>query len=78
VGSPFVISAMEDAVAAGKEHVMGFEANGGRLTATPFDINDRAVRAWPTRDCFIPRLAILSLASMRRQPLSAVAASYYL
>ncbi|MGO6686100.1 phosphomannomutase [Rhizobium leguminosarum] len=78
VGSPFVISGMEEAVAAGKDHVMGFEANGGLLTATAFDINGRNVRALPTRDCFIPMLAILSLAAIRKQPLSAVAASYQL
>ncbi|PDT15710.1 phosphomannomutase [Rhizobium sp. J15] len=78
VGSPFVISGMEGAVAAGRDHVMGFEANGGLLTATPFDINGKTVRALPTRDCFIPMLAILSLAAIRRQPLSAIAASYRL
>ncbi|MBB4441843.1 MULTISPECIES: phosphomannomutase [Rhizobium] len=78
VGSPFVIAGMEEAVAAGEDHVMGFEANGGLLTATVFDINGRGVRALPTRDCFIPMLAILSLAAIRRQPLSAVAASYHL
>jgi phosphomannomutase len=60
------------------DHVMGFEANGGLLTATAFDINGRNVRALPTRDCFIPMLAILSLAATRKQPLSAVAASYHL
>ncbi|MBX5092890.1 phosphomannomutase [Rhizobium lentis] len=78
VGSPFVITGMEEAVAAGQDHVMGFEANGGLLTATPFDINGRSVRALPTRDCFIPLLAILSLAAIRREPLSAIAASYRL
>ncbi|NEJ73489.1 phosphomannomutase [Rhizobium phaseoli] len=78
VGSPFVIAAMEEAVAAGEDHVMGFEANGGLLTATPFDINGQNVRALPTRDCFLPMLAILSLAAVRRQPLSAIAASYHL
>ncbi|MBX5230166.1 MULTISPECIES: phosphomannomutase [unclassified Rhizobium] len=78
VGSPFVITGMEEAVAAGRDHVMGFEANGGLLTATPFVINGRAVRALPTRDCFVPMLAILSLAAKRRQPLSVIAASYRL
>ncbi|MGO7793365.1 phosphomannomutase, partial [Rhizobium ruizarguesonis] len=71
-------SGMEEAVAAGKDNVMGFEANGGLLTATAFDINGRNVRALTTRDCFIPMLAILSLAANHKQPLSAVAASYHL
>jgi phosphomannomutase len=78
VGSPFVIAGMEEAVAAGKDLVMGFEANGGMLTATPFDINGRNVRALPTRDCFLPMLATLSLAAIRKEPLSVVAASYKL
>ncbi len=78
VGSPFVIAGMEDAVAAGKDLVMGFEANGGMLMATRFDINGRNVRALPTRDCFMPMLAALSLAAIRKQPLSVVAASYKL
>lgn len=78
VGSPFVIAGMEEAVAAGKDLVMGFEANGGLLTATAFDINGRSVRALPTRDCFLPMLAALSLAAIRKEPLSAVAASYSL
>ncbi|MBB4571961.1 phosphomannomutase [Rhizobium lentis] len=78
VGSPFVISGMEEAVAAGDDRVMGFEANGGLLTATTFEINGRKLRALPTRDCFIPMLAILSLAAARSQPLSVIAASYKL
>jgi phosphomannomutase len=78
VGSPFVITGMEEAVAAGKDLVMGFEANGGMLTATAFDINGRSVRALPTRDCFMPMLATLSLAAIRKEPLSVVAASHKL
>lgn len=78
VGSPFVIAGMEEAVGAGKDFVMGFEANGGLLTATPFDINGRRVRALPTRDCFLPMLATLSRAAIRKEPLSNVAASYKL
>jgi phosphomannomutase len=76
VGSPFVIAAMQEAVDAGRDHVMGFEANGGMLTATDFEINLRTVRALPTRDCFLPMLAVLSLAAREKQPLSALAASY--
>ncbi|WP_113544353.1 phosphomannomutase [Rhizobium leguminosarum] len=78
VGSPFVIAGMKEAVACGKAHVIGFEANGGLLTATPFDINGRSVRALPTRDCFLPMLATLSLAAIRKETLSAIAASYKL
>jgi phosphomannomutase len=76
VGSPFVIAAMQEAVEAHRDHVMGFEANGGMLTATDFEINLHTVRALPTRDCFLPMLAILSLAAREKQPLSTLAASY--
>lgn len=78
VGSPFVIAAMEEAVANGNDLVMGFEANGGLLTATDFSINGATVRALPTRDCFLPMLAVLSLAAEKKQPLSHLAAAFRL
>lgn len=76
VGSPYVIAAMDEAVAAGKRRVMGFEANGGLLTATDFTVNGRIVRALPTRDCFLPILAMLFLAAQEKKPLSELAASF--
>jgi len=78
VGSPFVISGMQEAVAAGKDRVIGFEANGGTLTASEFQLNGTALAPLPTRDCFLPMLAVLSLAASERKPLSAVAASFAL
>ncbi len=78
VGSPFVISGMQEAVAAGKDRVIGFEANGGTLTASEFQLNGAALAPLPTRDCFLPMLAVLSLAASERKPLSAVAASFAL
>jgi phosphomannomutase len=78
VGSPFVIAGMLEAVADGETRVMGFEANGGLLTATGFTVNGHDLRALPTRDCFLPMLAVLSLAAAKKKPLSAVAASYRL
>ncbi|PDV85668.1 phosphomannomutase [Rhizobium sp. H4] len=78
VGSPFVISGMQDALAAGGVHVAGFEANGGVLIANDFNVNDHVLRALPTRDCFVPILATLSLAASRRQLLSVIAASHHL
>lgn len=78
VGSPFVIAGMNDALAAGKDAVMGFEANGGLLTASTFTINGYSLSPLPTRDSFLPILAVLSLASERKQALSALAAAYNL
>ena len=73
VGSPYVIAGMAEALAAGKTGVMGFEANGGLLTASDFTVNGRTLPALPTRDCFLPILAVLSEGVRRQRPLSALA-----
>lgn len=78
VGSPFVIAGMEDALATGKHGVIGFEANGGFLTASSFEMNGKTVTALPTRDCFLPLLAALKLMAEQQKPLSAIAAAYRL
>lgn len=78
VGSPYVISGMADTVARGDDHVMGFEANGGVLTASPFMVNGSVLAPLPTRDCFLPVLAVLSRRAKDGKPLSEIAASYNL
>lgn len=78
VGSPYVIAAMNEALAEGRTGVIGFEANGGLLTASPFLINGRELRPLPTRDSFLPVLAVLSLAAQDKRPLSQIAADYRL
>jgi len=78
VGSPYVIAAMQEAVAAGRHGVMGFEANGGVLTASDFQVNGQVFRALPTRDCFLPILAVLGLRAERALPLSKIAAEFAL
>ncbi|MDO9416458.1 phosphomannomutase [Pararhizobium sp.] len=76
VGSPFVIAGMAKALASGEEGVMGFEANGGVLTASPFTLNGVVLQPLPTRDCFLPVLAVLSRLADEKQPLSKIAAGY--
>lgn len=78
VGSPFVIAAMNEAVAAGEQAVAGFEANGGTLTATPFTVNGHILAPLPTRDSLMPVLAVLALAAAQKRPLSAIAAGFAL
>lgn len=78
VGSPFVIAGMADALSAGKNGVMGFEANGGLLTASSFTLNGRPLSPLPTRDSFLPVLAVLLLSSEQKKPLSQIAAAYNL
>ncbi len=78
VGSPFVIEGMLEAVRRGQTGVVGFEANGGTLTATDFTLNGILLKALPTRDSFLPVLAVLFLAARSGKPLSAFAAGYAL
>jgi phosphomannomutase len=78
VGSPFVIAAMNEAIATGAKCVLGFEANGGCLLGSDVEINGSVVKALPTRDSFLPILAVLSKAAASGLPLSHIAASYAL
>ena len=78
VGSPYVIAGMNEAIAGGKSGVMGFEANGGTLTGSSFVVDGHALKALPTRDCFLPILATLFAARSQGKPLSSVASGYRL
>jgi phosphomannomutase len=78
VGSPYVIAGMNEAIADGNSGVMGFEANGGTLTASPFNVNGNVLEALPTRDCFLPILATLWAARRQDKPLSAITSGYRL
>ena len=72
IGSPYVIEAMNAAKKSGHKRVVGYEANGGFLTASDFvNANSEAVlKALPTRDAFLPILSILALAKQSNQPIS--------
>jgi len=59
IGSPHVIEAMQQARANGAARVVGWEANGGFLTATDIVRNGRTLAALPTRDAALPLLAAL-------------------
>jgi phosphomannomutase len=62
IGSPYVIAGMEQALAAGRTRVVGFEANGGVLVGGDFRMADQTLVALPTRDAVLPILALLALA----------------
>ncbi|MEI6746379.1 MAG: phosphomannomutase [Methylococcaceae bacterium] len=70
IGSPYVISEMETALANGKSHVVGFEANGGFLVGDSFQRNGNVLSPLPTRDAVLPMLALLALAKEKTAPLS--------
>lgn len=70
IGSPYVIEAMERAGQEGAERVVGYEANGGFLTASPISLNDQVLAPLPTRDAVILHLAILLLSIEKKKPIS--------
>jgi phosphomannomutase len=70
VGSPYVIAAMNEALAGKHDGVIGFEANGGVLTGSQFTTAGGKLSALPTRDCFLPILAVLHLCKTGNAPLS--------
>lgn len=72
IGSPFVIAGMEAALARGRRRVCGWEANGGFLTASTFERGGNTLSALPTRDAFLPILAVLFEARARNLPLTAL------
>ena len=59
IGSPYVIAGMEEASAKGYKVVCGWEANGGFLLGSTLTRAGRTLRALPTRDAFLPILALL-------------------
>ncbi|NTV52139.1 MAG: phosphomannomutase [Candidatus Firestonebacteria bacterium] len=70
IGSPYVIAAMNQAVADGKMPVVGWEANGGFLTATELTLFGKSLYPLPTRDALLPILCALG-AGVRHGSLSA-------
>ncbi|MFM7203695.1 MAG: phosphomannomutase [Myxococcota bacterium] len=70
IGSPYVIEGMQSLVAGGNGSVVGYEANGGFLQATPLTRDGRTLEPLPTRDALIVALSILMLARTRACPVS--------
>jgi len=68
VGSPFVIAGMESMIGSGRADVVGFEANGGVLQASPVERDGRILAPLPTRDAILP--IVCTLADSRKHGLS--------
>ncbi|BCM18220.1 phosphomannomutase [Mesorhizobium sp. J8] len=77
VGSPFVIEGMDAARQAGGI-VVGFEANGGVLLGSDCLVNGRILSALPTRDSFLPILAVLGTMASTGKSLSGLRESWNL
>ena len=61
IGSPFVIEAMQQGQEEGAKRVVGYEANGGFLIASPIESGGKILSPLPTRDALILHIAILLL-----------------
>ncbi len=59
IGSPFVIEVMNTLLNAGKTNVVGYEANGGFLTASDIEMSGKTLAALPTRDAVVVPLMLL-------------------
>lgn len=65
IGSPYVITAMQQALIDKQAIVVGYEANGGFLTASDIRVNGRTLTALPTRDAILVPLTLLMLAQQK-------------
>jgi len=76
IGSPYVIASMDEALGRGATHVVGYEANGGFLTAN--DVKDEQTKAvleaLPTRDAALPIISILVSSLQKKKTLSQLTA----
>lgn len=70
IGSPYVISSMMEAAAAGRKRIVGYEANGGFLTNSSIPVFDSELPALPTRDAVLPVLSVLLLSVGLGKPIS--------
>ncbi len=59
IGSPFVIEVMNQLLEKGEKNIVGYEANGGFLTASNIERDGKTLTALPTRDAVIVPLAII-------------------
>ncbi|HEX7652052.1 MAG TPA: phosphomannomutase [Verrucomicrobiae bacterium] len=75
IGSPYVVVSMLAASAAGRQVVVGYEANGGFLLNSDIERAGRKLRALPTRDAVIVILSVLLLAKAQRQTVSELLAT---
>ncbi|HIF9198294.1 TPA: phosphomannomutase [Photobacterium damselae] len=61
IGSPYVIEVFDD-LSKKYQSIAGFEANGGFLLGSDTSVNNKMIKALPTRDAVLPALMLLALA----------------
>lgn len=72
IGSPYVIEAMEEALARGLAPVVGWEANGGFLLGSSVTLGRASLLPLPTRDAVLPIVAVLVGAASQGRAVSEV------
>ena len=70
IGSPYVITAMREALNKGKARVVGWEANGGFLVGSEVMMKKGTLKPLATRDAILPMLCILYAAAEQDSSLS--------
>jgi phosphomannomutase len=77
IGSPYVIAGMEELLEeTPNARIVGYEANGGFLVGSDFEVNNKALHALPTRDSVLPALIVLAMAHESREPISELITNY--
>jgi phosphomannomutase len=59
IGSPYVIAEFAD-LAKDKTNIAGFEANGGFILGSDIKVNNKTLKALPTRDAVLPAIMLLT------------------
>ncbi|KFA95183.1 phosphomannomutase [Vibrio sp. ER1A] len=74
IGSPYVIAEFEN-LARKYKTTAGFEANGGYLLGSNIEVNDKVLKALPTRDAVLPILMLLSLVKQKNTTIKELVAA---
>ena len=77
IGSPYVIAGMETLLEQTPDaRLVGYEANGGFLVGSDFEVNGQTLHALPTRDSVLPALILLAMAHEKHCPISELTSDY--
>lgn len=77
IGSPYVIAGMETLLEQTPDaRIVGYEANGGFLVGSDFEVNGQTLHALPTRDSVLPALILLAMVYEKNCPISELTSNY--
>jgi len=77
IGSPHVIAGMEALLLeTPNARIVGYEANGGFLVGSDFQVNKETLYALPTRDSILPALIVLAMSNAQKISISQLTNEY--